>query len=54
MRYLPTERKKYYQIVLLKDLPLLQIHYLLVRQLEQQGGAIRRNKSLFIWMMEET
>ena len=50
MRYLPIERK-HYQIVFLKDLPLLQIH-LLVMQPEQPGGAIIM--SFFIWMMEDT
>ena len=52
MRYLPIERK-HYQIVFLKDLPLLQIHLLLM-QPQQPGGAIIINKSLSIWMMEDT
>ena len=52
MRYLPIERK-HYQIVFLKDLPLLQIH-LLIMQLEQQGEAKRRNRSLLIGLMKET
>ena len=52
MRYLPIERK-HYRIVFLKHLPFLQIH-LLVMQPEQQGGAKLINKSLFIWMTEDT
>ena len=55
MRYLPIKKVTTYysQIVFLKDLPILQIH-LLIMQLEQQGEAKTNNRSLLIWLMKET